>query len=119
MKKYSIINPDPTLKDNLMAFGFECSEGWYPLIYETLDKIQAIVDRDNLDLEITQIKEKFGELRIYTSGYTDEIEDIIQEATKKSLKTCEVCGEPGKLVEIHGWWMTRCEKCLESEVVDD
>lgn len=116
MKEYSIINPDKTLRNNLMAFGLMCGPGWYPLIYETLDKIRAIVDRDGLDLEVTEIKEKFGELRIYTSSYTDEIYKIIQKASEKSIQTCEICGKYGALTEVNGWWMTRCEKCLEDEL---
>lgn len=113
MKKYSIIKPDPTLQSNLMAFGFACDKGWYPLIYETLDKIQAIVDRDNLNLEITQVKEKRGELRIYISNYTDEIGDAIDEATRKSITICEQCGKEGGLVEIGGWCKSLCPECLE------
>jgi hypothetical protein len=115
MKKYSIIKPDPTLQNNLMAYGFMCGLGWYPLIRETLDKIQAIVDRDGFDLEITEVKEKFGELRIYTSIYIEEIEDIIEEATNKSTKICELCGKPGKLHNVNGWWSTLCEECLEGK----
>jgi len=114
MKRWSIVRPDPTLQDNLMAFGFECGRGWLPLVYETLDKIQAIVDRDRLDLEITQVKEKYGELRIYTSSYADEIEDIIQEATEKSVTICERCGKEGKRVQVKGWLMTRCDECFRS-----
>ena len=83
-------------------------------MYETLDKIQAIVDRDRLDLEITQVKEKYGELRIYTSSYADEIEDIIQEATEKSVTICERCGKEGKRVQVKGWLMTRCDECFRS-----
>jgi hypothetical protein len=37
-KKYTIIKPDPTLKNNLMAWGFMCDAGWHPLIHELLDK---------------------------------------------------------------------------------
>ena len=113
MKKYSIIKPDPTLQSNLMAFGFACDKGWYPLIYETLDKIQAIVDRNNLDLEITQVKEKYGELIIYTSSYTKEIDKIIQDATDKSITICEQCNKEGRLVQIGGWRKTLCPECLE------
>ena len=113
MKRYSIINPDPKLRNNLMAFGFECGRGWLPLVFETLDKIQAIVDRDKLDLEITQVKEKYGELRIYTSSYTEEIDEIIQEATDKSVTICEQYGKDGQLVRFGSWYMTRCEECLE------
>jgi hypothetical protein len=112
---YTIIKPDPTLQNNLMAWGFMCGEGWYPLIYECLDKLQAIEDRDKLGLEITEIKEKFGGLRIYTSYSTDEIEEAIQKAEEESYITCEICGKPGKLKEENGWWMTRCEEHAESE----
>jgi len=118
MKKYSILRPDPTLQRNLMAWGFMCGPGWYPLIYETLDKIQAIVDRDGLDIEVTEVKEKFGELRIYISSYTDEIFEITQDAEEWSCRICEICGQPGECVEVGGWWMTRCKKCLKDEMKD-
>jgi hypothetical protein len=113
MKNYTIIRPDPQLENNLMAFGFMCGPGWYPLIYETLDAIQLVVDRDGLDLEVAEIKEKYGALRIYMSGYVPEVEEIIKEATRKSLKICEVCGESGERIDRSGWLMTRCNKCLE------
>jgi hypothetical protein len=115
MRKYTILNPDPTLQQNLMAFDFQCGEGWFPLIWNTLDKIQDIVDKTGLDIEITEIKEKYGELNIYLSGYTKEIEDIIEDATNKSTRICEVCGKPGSLHKVGYWWMTRCDECLEKE----
>ena len=121
MKEYSIIKPDPFLQNNLMAFGFECGRGWFPLVYETLDKIQAIVDRDRLDLEITQVKEKYGELRVYTTCYINEVENIIDEATRKSVTICERCGKEGKRVQVKGWLMTRCDECfrIQKKVGDD
>ena len=110
--RWSIVNPDPTLRQNLMIFGFECGKGWWPLICETLDRVQAIVDRDGLDdISITQVKEKFGELRIYTSSFTEEIDDIIQAATDRSLTICEQCGKPGSLRNNHGWLITLCDEC--------
>lgn len=115
MRKYTIIKPDPTLQNNLMAFGFMCQEGWYPLIEETLDQIQDIVDRDGLDVQITEVKEKYGGLRIYVDGYTDEIGKIIEDAERKSVEICELCGKDGKQVKFHGWWMTRCQNCLDLE----
>jgi len=111
MKKYSIIRPDPTLRVNLMAFGLETGRGWYPLIYELLNKLQAIEDRDKIGLEITQIKEKFGGLRVYTNIDTDEIWNLIEEAEAKSFTICEFCGKPGKLRLNHGWYTTLCDEC--------
>ena len=112
MKKYTIINPDPTLRDNLMAFGFMCGEGWYPLIEELLDKIQDIVDKNGYDFQVTQIKEKYGTLRVYMSAETNEISDLIQEYEQKSAKTCEVCGKEGTLRNDGGWYVTRCDECF-------
>ncbi len=51
------INPDPTMKNNLMAFGWECLEGWYPLIQELID---ILVKIDKPDFELLQVKEKYG-----------------------------------------------------------
>jgi len=115
MKKYTIINPDPTLQANLMVFGFETGRGWYPLIYELLNKLQAIEDRDGIGLEITQIKEKFGGLRVYTNIGTDEIWNLIEEYGEKSFTICEICGKPGKLRNNHGWYTTLCDSCQERE----
>lgn len=108
-----IIKPDPTLQNNLMAFGFMCGEGWHPLIVDTLGKIQKIVDEKGLDIQVTEIKEKYGELRIYLDGYTDEIQAIIAAAECKSIRTCEVCGEEGKQHIVKGWIYTRCNSCYE------
>lgn len=115
MKKYTIIKPDPELQNNLMAFGFMCDKGWYPLLEELLDKIQAIIDSnpDWNDFELTEVKEKYGELRVYCNYYPDEIWDLIEEYRKRSLKTCEVCGEKGTLKEKHKWYKTLCDKCYE------
>ncbi len=115
MKHYTIIKPDPTLRNNLMAFGFMCDKGWYPLIEKTLDKIQDIVDRDKLDLQITEVKEKYGGLRIYTDMDTDEIFKITLQAEQESYKICEICGKPGELRYLHGWYMTRCDSCFTKE----
>ena len=62
MRKYTIIDPDPTLQNNLMAFEFETGKGWFPMIMELMDKIQDIVDvnPEYKDLRVAQVKEKFG-----------------------------------------------------------
>lgn len=114
MKKRKIIKPDPSLKENLMAFGFECGKGWYPLIEETLDKIEACLKtielEKNYPFRILQIKEKFGGLRIYCSSYYPEIEKIIDDAEAKSFKICEVCGKEGHLTYWYRWYQTLCEE---------
>ena len=118
MKKYTFISPDPTLQSNLMAFGLDCSKGWYPLIEELFDKIQELVDNDPQykALEVVQVKEKYAELRVYTNAYWETIENLIDEYTKKSKHICEWCGKKGKIRNDNGWYTTLCNKCHEKRL---
>jgi len=59
-----------------------------------------------------QVKEKFGELRVYMHNSSEQMEDRIDEATLLSLKTCETCGKPGKSYD-DGWIRTLCVPCKE------
>lgn len=58
----------------------------------------------------TQVKEKFGGLRFYISGGSEEAYTAIDEAAAESYRTCEHCGEPGKCNE-RGWLATLCDNC--------
>ena len=59
--------------------------------------------------QLLQIKEKFGGLRFYIAEGSDEMYNLIDEAEAKSMKTCQICGEPGKTIWHHGWLTTLCE----------
>ena len=112
LKKYTIIQPDPTLRNNLMVFGFEIGEGWMSLVIELLDKIQHLVDNnpEYSGLQVIQVKEKYGELCVYLNYYYKEIEDIIDEYEEKSCYICEVCGEKGEIRNINNWYTALCDK---------
>lgn len=77
--------------------------GWYNLVQPIADKAKE------LNVEIAQVKEKFGTLRIYTDTVNEELEELIREAEKLSEVTCESCGRPGKLRTTHGWLKTTCD----------
>jgi hypothetical protein len=57
---------------------------------------------------VVQAKEKYGTLRFYAHYTTDEMEELISQAEKKSETTCETCGGEGVL-RGNGWLMTRCK----------
>ena len=60
--------------------------------------------------EVMQVKEKFGGLRFYVNCRKEEaIRQRIGVAAQESFRTCEVCGQPGKLREL------RCIKTLCDE----
>ena len=85
-------------------FGREVGPGW-------LKFVLPLIKRCNDEgVEILQIKEKFGTLRFYVGGASDEIHDAIDEAERLSEITCERCGEPGTL-RRNSWLATLCDKC--------
>lgn len=132
IKKFPHLFRDHTapLTQSLMAFGFECNDGWYDLLYEAASKIEPILvkmindatrakDFEALNYipAASQIKEKFGTLRFYMTYSTDEIEKIIRKAERKSATTCEQCGAKGKL-RGKSWVFTVCSKCWKKYKVE-
>jgi hypothetical protein len=57
---------------------------------------------------LTQVKEKFGTLRVYTCGGDDAVERYVEFAEYFSSRVCEDCGAPGKL-RTGGWLRTLCD----------
>lgn len=115
-KEYSFIKPDYTLRNNLMAFGWECDLGWYPLLTELFDKMEEVVKKSPeiyKDFQVQQVKEKWGELRIYCSWYRSEIEALIDECNDKCAVTCEICGKEGSMKERYHWYKTLCQECYD------
>lgn len=60
------------------------------------------------DLRYIQIKQKFGELRVYVSGATDEARALINAAELRSRTVCEECGQPGNPCQRRGWYRALC-----------
>jgi hypothetical protein len=100
-----------------MAFGFECGDGWFPLLMKGSRRIEEILNQltecppEELPAAM-QVKEKFGTLRFYMTSETDEIHQIIAEMEAASETTCEVCGGEGT-TRGNGWITTRCDTCEE------
>lgn len=104
-----------------MAWGIDVEDGWYNLLDHCMKKLQYFCDicsKDGRDVQVVadQIKEKFGGLRFYVSIYGTEnvedciIDDIISEAERKAVNTCEITGENGSLCNRGGWYKTLCRK---------
>lgn len=61
-------------------------------------------------VEIVQVKEKWGSLRIYLNHYNPEINSILSFAENMSSKTCEKCGNKGYPAST-SWIMSLCDPC--------
>lgn len=112
--------PPDALRSQLGPHGIQCRKGWQPLLAALLDCLEAEI-ASQLKAEqpytwITQIKEKFGTLRVYVSGdLTDEMENAIVIAEEVSKSICEVCSAPARRREIYGLVATLCVKDASEE----
>ena len=108
-----------SIQVSLIPFGFECDDGWYKILEDLSLKLEKLIEqyiKEYPEVEYppraSQVKEKYGTLRFYMSGETDEMSKLIDEAEKLSEKTCEECGEPGRLRGT-SWIKTLCNECTK------
>lgn len=79
-------------------FHKETPKGWDSIVDPLIAKA------NELNIEITQVKEKFGGLRFYHNGHdNEEFDKMVRQAKVDSEHTCNVCGEAGKV--LGGWWL--------------
>ena len=100
-----------------LEWGLEHMSGWDELIDAMSMRIDAILSDDAQgEIELLQVKEKFGELRVYyrlkrlEGDAIAKIAAAIKEAQEASTHFCEVCGRPGTLLP-HNQMKTRCVTC--------
>jgi len=95
--------------------------GWIPLVDRILTDIEEALPTPVLaGLTITQIKEKYGSLRVgfFVQGdYHDVVDQIVEQATIDSEHACLECGDNGLWgVGMEGV-SVKCEFCQrESDI---
>jgi hypothetical protein len=103
----------PALAEVMIEHG----PGWHGVLDKMLSSMKAAGFNQHRD-KITQIKEKFGTIRVYVSfdplldGGIERMERIRKAMNEadKSARTCETCGNSSHLVVTEGWIMSRCEE---------
>lgn len=116
-------NRNGDMTTTAMCWGFECGDGWYPLIDMLCREIQWHLDKNakpgTPQFVASQVKEKFGTLRFYGDGGDERINNFIWFAESMSAITCETCGAPGKR-RGRGWIYTACDAhTKELDLMDD
>ena len=102
----------PNIQKRIDA-GLNCwssiGKGWLQIILDLDEELSKLDPNYTID----QIKEKFGTLRFYASGFDgvdyNLVSKAIELAETRSSRTCDICGKPGKLCG-KGWLVTRCEE---------
>ena len=95
---------------------WECGKGWWPLI----EKVAAAIDSFNAahpetPVKVSQIKQKFGGLRIYHHNTPEDLRQLIDEAVSASWHTCEKCGSTTDVTtNLEGYRLTLCPDCRKA-----
>ena len=101
------------IRSSCMPWGFDCRDGWYNIIDRMCGLIAWDIEKNGMpEVVATQVKEKFSSMRFYYQGGNERTHGIVDMAEQMSGITCEVCGLPGKHVDL-GWQFTLCEKHAE------
>lgn len=90
-----------------------CDNGWYNLLdkgcYLIQNRLEYLKKIDQpLSFAWTQIKEKFGGLRVYNYGSDEYIKGVVDTIESLSYNVCEVSGQEGRL---------RTRKLVDGELV--
>ena len=90
------------------GFYAACNNGWRGIIENMLEDIDEHVRATGIEeFQITDVKEKWGSLRVSCWGEDDRISALVDVAEERSARTCEICGAPGRIYG-EGWVMARC-----------
>jgi len=110
LKKYPNINWDK-------CYGADISAGWYTIISQLTHAISHYCEKENITVDVLQIKEKFGSLRYYVSINSDNHKDftaintLIMYAEWLSESACIDCGNSAKIENHNGWYVPVCDNC--------
>ncbi|TPK78205.1 hypothetical protein [Mesorhizobium sp. B2-4-17] len=120
---------------DLVTRGFGCYAGWLPILARFFDTVaEVLADAPGVGFQLSQVKEKFGGLRIYyvvprrplprtldTQAVREadahrKISEAYERAEQEANRTCDVCGKAGVLRVRNGWFATRCEEHADGTV---
>ena len=104
----------PALFRGLDPLNFECGPGWEGLVVNLIEQLDGL---GLPDLRVSQIKQKFGNLRVYVRGGDERAETQIARAQDASRNTCEWCGAPGDK-DCQGAILTLCLACQAKRMRD-
>lgn len=106
-------------QEPFLSEGFRFDDGWYDIIHDMCSMLNTVVIEEELEFVIMQMKEKFGELRMYTIGGTDITEKIIDFTWERSRETCERCGSKGKVRKAKWCLQCLCDNCLQDVMKEE
>ena len=130
-------NEEKNEMDTCMFWGCECGDGWFKPLEKFIHKVKLINElakNYNTKFVCEQLKEKYGEIRVYykidkinenieaknneINYLIDLFEDALKTVEDECWNVCEVCGADGgykgeNLITTSGWISRICKKCAK------
>lgn len=98
------------MKPEFEDFLYDVPNGWVKCTKELLEALSDYAEGEYSDLQVLQVKEKFGEGRCYLNYYTEELNKLIEDWEDETSKTCAFCGKKADTT-TKGWVVPLCSKC--------
>lgn len=107
------------MKECYQCDGWRSLEGWLGIASEAFEEtFNLLSESEKQHFKITELKEKYGTLRVDTNVYqiadrhvSDKADEIASDAEDRSEETCMSCGKPATTIEHCGWISTICDDC--------
>lgn len=98
-------------------------KGWAKLFWMCMEEIREPLEKAGLlnKFYFIQVKEKYGELRLYNNGATEEVLNILSKYEYLSNYVCDRCGKPAEIQTL-GWIENICKECYDkypAKIKDD
>lgn len=124
-ERYPFLIPRNVFTDKIIkGFNYTWTEydaipdGWRKTFGKLLleELREALIEANYLDeFRIMQLKEKFGQLRIYPNAAPQKVWDVLHKYEFISQFVCYECGNPNAcIVSLNGWYLPLCEKCWDN-----
>lgn len=118
-KKYPFLKSRNVWDGRFLGYAYteydQIPDGWRKAFGKQLlkDLKEALIEDKALKtFRFTQIKEKYGSLRLYTNFVTPNVEKVIEKYEKMSEEYCIYCGKPSTHF-TKGWILFVCSDCYD------
>jgi len=98
-------------------------KGWakafgIPMFEDIQNEVNTWPKEEQERFFFTDIKEKYGELRVYTSHMTDNMFNILEAYCAISRNVCIICGKLDVPMVNRGWISPYCRDCATKADID-
>lgn len=121
IEKYPFLLPRYAYSDEIIEdYDYSWTEldaipdGWRKTYGKLIcEDIAKMMGEKAKDFRFIQIKEKFGQLRMYDNGATEEWDIQNMKYEHLTENTCIRCGKIGVPMTDDGWFLPLCKECYE------